>query len=431
MLHASKSYYSVSEEFHELLDILEETDNCMFITGRAGTGKSTLLNLFQKCTRKKVVALAPTGVAALHIKGQTIHSFFGFPPRIMRADDFVIPKNKYKFQRLDAIIIDEISMVRADVLDNIDYALRLFRDSTAPFGGVQMLFFGDLYQLPPVVASHYERQLFNTYYSSPYFYNAKVLEDEPLLDVHELRKVFRQEELHFLRLLEDIRNGLTDPETLIDLNERVQSQQNQDGNWITLTAHNYKANNINLSRLKAIGAPTAHFKSKVEGNFPNKLFPTGEILSLKVGAQVMLLKNDLSKRYVNGSLAKISRLREDRIWVRCLDDSSNEEIELEKHSWEMIRYQGNVRNIETKVLGTFTQFPLKLAWAITIHKSQGKTFERVHIDLGGGAFEHGQCYVALSRCRTLEGISLARPLQPKDILLDPRIADFYSSIRYL
>ena len=419
----------LSPDFQYALDLVERTDANAFITGRAGTGKSTLLQLFQRSTRKKTVVLAPTGVAALNVGGQTIHSFFGFPPRLLSPSDIRKRRNRRLYENLDVLVIDEISMVRADLLDHIDLFLRVNRENPAPFGGVQMVFFGDLFQLPPVVSSDAERQLFRTYYDSPYFFSAQVLQGGFRMEMIELQQVYRQEERHFLRLLEAVRLNRADYDTLEELNRRYLPGFDEAGLFITLSARNATVDRINRTELDKLEAPAVSFPAKVTGQFNPAVFPTEAQLALKEGAQVMFLRNDPERQYVNGTIGRVTHLRSDEIRVRLQGSNGPaQELTVQPIEWEILKYRTSETDpdkIETEVAGTFTQYPLKLAWAITIHKAQGKTFDRAVIDLGRGAFEHGQTYVALSRCRTLEGIVLKEKLRMEDILVDPRIVEFY------
>ncbi len=420
----------VSEDFHEILDQLELNRDHIFVTGKAGTGKSTLLQLFKKTTKKKCIVLAPTGVAALNVGGVTIHSFFGFAPRLLTSKDIEKRKNQKLFKSIDVIIIDEISMVRADQLDNIDYALRLNRNSNELFGGVQMLFFGDLFQLPPVVATPFERNYFQTVYESPYFFSAKVFEQGFEMETFELRTVYRQEEKRFVSLLESIRSRDIDQDVLEDRNSRVMEELPRDEGHITLTARNNVAQAINKEALEKIDEQKYLFAAKVSGQFRQAFFPTDEILALKKGAQVMFIKNDSLRRFVNGTVGTIIDLDANEIKVQIQRKNKLEVVAVEKHEWEILKYTTASEEIKAESIGAFVQFPLRLAWAITIHKSQGKTFDRVIIDMGGGAFEHGQTYVALSRCRTLEGIILKKPIRYRDVLVDERIVDFHQRLRW-
>jgi len=419
----------LSPDFQAALDLLEKESRNLFVTGRAGTGKSTLLQLFKNTTRKKTVVLAPTGVAALNVGGQTIHSFFGFPPRLFPRHEIKKRRDRKVFKNLELLIIDEISMVRADILDHIDYFLRLNRENHQPFGGVQVVFFGDLFQLPPVVASDTESAIFSLQYPSPYFFSAAVFQDGFYLETYELHKVYRQDSRHFLRLLESVRLNEADREDLHDLNERCNPSFEPEDYFITLTARNHTADQINLRQLEQIHAPEKKFVATVKGDFNQGIYPTEMVLRLKVGAQVILLRNDPEKQYVNGTIGKVIEMQDEKLSIRVHEGQHNQRtVHIAPAEWENLRYKTNPDNltqIETEVVGTFRQFPVKLAWAITIHKSQGKTFDKVCIDLGRGAFEHGQTYVALSRCRTLEGLVLKQPIRPQDLITDPLILDFY------
>jgi ATP-dependent DNA helicase PIF1 len=420
----------LTTEFKVALNILERTDRNLFITGRAGTGKSTLLQLFRNTTHKRPVVAAPTGIAALNVRGQTIHSLFRFPPRYMDPSEIRKVKFRGLYKKMEVLIIDEISMVRADVLDNIDRFLRINRDRQEPFGGVQIVFFGDLFQLPPVVSSHAERYVFTEIYDSPYFFSAKVFANFEM-QMFELQKVFRQEEKHFIRLLDNIRLNRIDYDDLEELNERHLPGFQTEDLYITLCTRNDIANSINQKKIRELPGEAHSFTATVAGEFQPRLYPTDLVLQLKEGAQVMFVRNDPHKRFVNGSLGKITNLTRDYIRVAVERESGEREvIELDQMDWEIIKYKmsedGN--QIESKVIGTFRQYPLKLAWAITIHKSQGKTFEKVIVDLGRGAFESGQTYVALSRCRTLEGIVLKQPVRSRDIMIDPQVVEFYERL---
>ncbi|MFK7810192.1 MAG: ATP-dependent RecD-like DNA helicase [Saprospiraceae bacterium] len=426
-----KEPIQLSKEYQYTLDLLEKTNQSAFITGRAGTGKSTLLQLFRNTTKKRAVVLAPTGVAALNVKGQTIHSFFGFPGKPLQKSDIRRRRYRKMFEKLEVLIIDEISMVRADMMDNIDYFLRLNRHINQPFGGVQVVFFGDLFQLPPVVATEEEHMLFRNYYDSPYFFSAKVfVEDQFEMEKIELRTTYRQSSRHFVRLLDAVRLNQIDYEDLDDLNERYFEDFEAEDYYITLSARNKIANEINRAQLARLQTPVFSYRASITGEFNPRLFPTELDLDLRLGAQVMFVKNDPQKKFVNGSIGKIMELTEDNIKVALQnDDGTTKLIDVEKLEWEILKYktpEDDVSKIESNVVGTFKQYPLKLAWAITIHKSQGKTFDKVIINMGAkGAFEHGQTYVALSRCRTLEGVVLKKKLTPRDIMVDERIVEYY------
>lgn len=423
-----KAPLELNADFQYALDAIEKERKNIFITGRAGTGKSTLLQLFRSTTRKKTVVLAPTGIAALNVGGQTIHSFFGFPPKYIQRSEINKRRDRRIYNNLDILIIDEISMVRADMLDNIDYFLRLNRENPAPFGGVQVVFFGDLFQLPPIVNSNSpEMQLFQSHYQSPYFFAAHVMEDFEM-DRMELQKVYRQENRHFLKLLEGVRLNRIELDELMELNVRYEKDFIPQDFYITLTSRNDRANAINQQELDRIPLPAQTYIATITGEFNPQLFPTEQALRLKLSSQVMFIKNDPKRQFVNGTIGKVVKLERDSITVIIEENDNRRYVEVELLDWEILRYEPSPTDpadIQSRVIGTFRQFPLKLAWAVTIHKAQGKTFDKVIIDLGSGAFEHGQTYVALSRCRTLEGIVLKQPLRQKDILTDERIVEFY------
>ncbi|MBP7185115.1 MAG: AAA family ATPase [Saprospiraceae bacterium] len=421
----------LSNEFNEIIELFESSKDNYFLTGRAGTGKSTLLQLFKNTTKKNVIVLAPTGIAALNVGGQTIHSFFGLPPRIISVHD--IPKRTKKFrslyEKIDTIVIDEISMVRADLLDNIDASLRINRQGKEhlPFGGVQVIFFGDMFQLPPVVSSMEEKAYFNSHYQSPYFFSSAILKSNFKIQVIELTKVYRQEETFFLKFLDRVRTNQVDYEDLLDINKRHITSFDSDDLYVTLTTTNAISEQINQQKLNGINNPEVVFSGSVSGSFDTMYYPTDLNLRLKLGAQILFLKNDVKKRYVNGTIAKIVELTPNKIVAQTTEGNL---VEVSKFEWEIKKYildEKNPQIINSEVIGTFSQYPIKLAWAMTIHKSQGKTFDKVIIDLGRGAFEFGQTYVALSRCRTLEGIILKRPINFKDIFVDERIVSYYET----
>jgi len=399
----------INEQFHHALDIMEGSNRSIFITGRAGTGKSTLLNYFRHTTRKKVAVLAPTGVAALNVKGQTIHSFFRFKPGIT-PDRVKKPRSDNKesiYRKLDAIIIDEISMVRADLLDCVDRFLRLNGpEADKPFGGIQIAFIGDLYQLPPVVTNG-EKEVFQSLYETPYFYGARVF-DSFEMEFVELEKIYRQHDEQFITLLNGIRNNSVTGEGLELLNERYQPdfEPPPEDFYVYLTTTNRLAEEINGKRLAGLKGRLYTFTGSIEGEFGQEYLATKIDLEVKVGAQIMMLNNDTEGRWVNGSIGKITCITqngkgEDIIVAELADD---EEVEITPFTWEIYRFFVEGGGLQSEVIGTFTQYPLMLAWAVTIHKGQGKTFDRVIIDIGKGIFAHGQMYVALSRCTTLGGI---------------------------
>ncbi|MBX2926644.1 MAG: AAA family ATPase [Saprospiraceae bacterium] len=422
----------LNADFQYALDAIEKQGANVFLTGRAGTGKSTLLQLFRSTTRKKTVVLAPTGVAALNVRGQTIHSFFGFPPRMFPRQEIKKRRDRRLYQKLEVLVIDEISMVRADIVDHIDYFLRLHRDTPEPFGGVQVVFIGDLFQLPPVVSSSNEAAIFQQQYETPYFFSANVFREGFSLEMIELQKVYRQEQRHFLRLLESVRLNTIDYEELDELNERHLPGFETEEFYITLSSRNAKADSINQAELTKIPLPEQRYQASISGEFNPNLAPADPVLRLKLNAQVMFLKNDPDRQFVNGTIGKVVKLEHESVTV-MVEESPGERryVEVKPMSWESLRYKVDPLDpdkIEAEVTGAFTQIPLRLAWAVTIHKAQGKTFDKVIIDLDRGAFEHGQTYVALSRCRTFEGIVLRQPIRPDDIRTDERVIEFYKSM---
>jgi len=428
----------LTPQFKKTLKLLDETGQSLFITGRAGTGKSTLLDYFRQTTPKKVVVLAPTGVAALNVKGQTIHSFFSFRPDITPEKVKRLPALKQKLiKSLDALIIDEISMVRADLLDCVDLALRLNRGfEDLPFGGLQMILIGDLYQLPPVVTPR-EQAVFSGHYESPYFFSAGVFRDKNFrLEYIELDKVFRQKDQTFLELLNAIRNRSISEEQLARLNSRcLPGFKPKEGEfYITLTSTNEAADDLNQEQLNRLPGETRSYQGEMEGEFDQAYLPTSQVLTLKEGAQVMLLTNDSYGRWVNGSIGRIEEIirPEEGAEVIMVRLSSGELVDILPHQWEIFHFEYDQKKnkIVSRVVGIFIQYPLRLSWAVTIHKSQGKTFDRVVVDIGRGAFAHGQVYVALSRCTSFEGLVLKKPIKKGHILMDYRVVRFLTRFQY-
>ena len=427
----------LNPEFQRALDLMEETDKNIFITGRAGTGKSTLLNYFYSNTKKNVVLLAPTGVAAVNIGGQTIHSFFQFKPNVTLA---AIKKKKGSekdkkslYKKLTTIIIDEVSMVRADLLDCVDKFLRLNGpDAKRPFGGVQMIFIGDLYQLPPVVTSA-EREIFRSHYASPYFFSAKVMESLDLEFV-ELEKVYRQKDDEFIRLLNAIRNKSVTDEDVALFNRRCNPSFELSGNdfYISLTSTNDLADSINEQRLAQLPGKVWKAQGFVDGDFGAESMPTALELKLKKGAQIMMLNNDSYGQWVNGTIGKIKKFtkNEDGEEVIVADLDNGETVEIAPYTWKIYKYFLKDEELHSEEVGSFHQYPVRLAFAVTIHKSQGKTFEKVVIDVGRGTFAHGQMYVALSRCTTLEGLVLKNPLKKSHVLMDWQVVKFLTGLQY-
>lgn len=419
----------LNDDFSEILTLLENTNENYFITGRAGTGKSTLLQVFRKTTKKRVAFLAPTGIAALNIRGQTIHSFFGFPPRMIGRDEIKRVAKHRIYELLEMIIIDEISMVRADILDNMDYFLRINRRVDQAFGGVQMVFFGDLFQLPPVVAGNFEKHYFTNHYKSPFFFSAKIFEKGFRVKMLELHQVYRQDERHFIKILDQIRTGDVDEYLLEDINTRYLPIPELTDYYITLCSINATASSINLAKLRQLNRSFVNYQAKITGEFNAQNYPTDVVIRLCEGAQVMFIKNDPNKQYVNGTIGIVKSCSQKELIVEILDKNNNKTlVSVEEQNWEIIRYNvhpDKPSSIVAETIGVFTQIPLKLAWAITIHKSQGKTFEKVILNLGSGAFESGQCYVALSRCRTLNGILLTRPILYRDVIVSDQVLEYY------
>ncbi len=426
-------------ENRELLlaaEFVQYTGTNIFLTGKAGTGKTTFLHRLQKESPKRMIITAPTGVAAMNAGGVTLHSFFQLPfgPYIPGSDaydqsrqrQFRFSKEKKQIiQSLDLLVIDEISMVRADLLDAVDAVLRRYRRSQQPFGGVQLLMIGDLHQLSPVARQH-EWQLLKEYYDSVYFFSSRALAETDLLSI-ELKHIYRQSDEEFIHILNQVRENRLDPSTVESLAARYIPDfvPDDEEGYITLSTHNASAESINRGRLKELKGRTHQFKAVIKGDFPEQIFPTLPQLTLKEGAQVMFVRNDPSseKLYYNGKIGRITAIVGKTVFVLCPGET--EEIEVDPVSWENIKYTINEehREIEEDVVGSFEQYPLKLAWAITIHKSQGLTFERAVID-AEAAFTHGQVYVALSRCKTLEGLVLSSPIAERGVGTDKAVLRF-------
>lgn len=429
------------------LNYIYQTNRSIFLTGKAGTGKTTLLKRIIEESHKQTIVVAPTGIAALNAGGTTIHSMFYLPfatfipdfgqnsfhgngvrieNRNSLSKHFVYNKNKKKLlQNVELLIIDEVSMLRADVLDAIDWALRHTRRVNAPFGGVQMLFIGDLMQLPPVYKPQ-EWSVLRNYYKGIHFFHALALQNEPPIYI-ELDKIYRQTDQKFITVLNELRNNQLNTESLNFLNSYVQADFNSkpEENYVTLTTHNRKADMMNVTELQKLKTPAKTYKASVKGNFPEHIYPVDQELTLKLGAQVMFLKNDLSqeKRYYNGKIGVVEYLDTDEIKVRFPEE--NVVISVEEYEWENVTYQLNedTNEIEEKVQGTFVHYPLKLAWAITIHKSQGLTFDKAILDVAD-VFAPGQAYVALSRLRSIDGLVLKSPFRINGIASDEDIIEY-------
>lgn len=431
-------YFSLAATF------VNQTGLSVFLTGKAGTGKTTFLRYIKETTFKKTAIVAPTGVAAINAGGVTMHSFFGLPfaPYIPvlqggwnsnAVNKHSLFKNlklsgtkRELIRELELLIIDEVSMVRADMLDAIDAIMRHYRyQPQLPFGGVQVLFIGDLYQLPPVVQPA-EWELLQPHYKSPFFFDAQVLTGQPPVFI-ELKKIYRQNEASFINLLNNVRNNCVTQHDLDLLHQHYKADYQPPVNehYITLTTHNAKADGINQLQLEKLDGNTYAFKADVKGDFSDKAYPVDPVLNLKIGAQVMFIKNDKGevRRYYNGKIATVSKIEEEKIWVQF--PNGGDEMQLDKETWKNIRYTYNKEkdNVNEEELGSFTQYPIRLAWAITIHKSQGLTFERAIID-AGSSFAPGQVYVALSRLTSLAGLVLHSRINPSAISSDSRVVAF-------
>lgn len=429
----------IKRELNLARKIIEETSANLFLTGKAGTGKTTFLRHLRDTLKKRMVVLAPTGVAAINAKGQTIHSFFQFPfSYFIPGKGFVGENKKYSFnvwkrrliRSLDLLVIDEISMVRPDMMDAIDDILQRIRGNSQPFGGVQLLLIGDLRQLAPVIKD-YEWAELRQFYTTPYFFDSLALKRAGMLTV-ELVNVYRQSDRKFIDILNAVRDGSATIDTLNEINKRYRpdTPDMQDEGFIRLTTHNHFADTLNSARLQRLKSPEHKFTAQVQGNFPKSSYPADETLVLKLGAQVMFIKNDVGefRRYYNGMIGKVTTLSDEKIGVTPLDDS--EEIDVTQVSWENNKYEMDEASgmVKEVVDGTFSQIPLRLAWSITIHKSQGLTFDRAIID-AQRSFAPGQAYVALSRCRSLQGLYLNSILPASAIIIDADVNSFIDDCR--
>ena len=407
----------LEDEFKNIFNKMEHSNQNIFITGKAGTGKTTLLEYFRINSKKKFVILASTGISAIKAKGKTIHSFFLFPPRILINEKIKRLRSNI-IKNVDTILIDECSMIRCDLLDAIDQSLRLNRNNDESFGGVQIILLGDIHQLPPVIREN-ERDIFDSFYpNGHYFFHANCYQNSNI-STYELTKIYRQKDAEFINILNKIRSGNVTEVDLLPLNNKV---VNQDSNvlyeTIILSPTNRKVDTINSVNLQNINSETFSYQSSETGEFREK--PADEILELKVGAQVMLIKNDIKspKRWVNGSIGIVTDLTANSIHLKI----KNKVHKITQDTWEKFDYLVKDGEVLHEVVATFTQYPIKLAWAVTIHKSQGQTFEKVIIDLDRGSFAPGQTYVALSRVTSLEGLFLTRPINISDILFNNKLS---------
>ena len=418
------SSFVLTEEFKELFELIENTKSNLFITGKAGCGKSTLLEYFRQNTKKPHAIVAPTGLTAIKARGMTIHKFFKLPPAFIRKEDVRFHKDKELLKKIQVLLIDECSMMRADLMDAIDESLRKNRGINKVFGGVQIVMFGDLLQLSPVVNENTEGSAVESIYpDGSYFFHSKVFH-KAHFKINELTKIFRQTDKSFIDLLNKFRIAKVDEKDLAAINTRYQGDDFlvPDG-VILLSTTNAKVDQINNSKLAELDHKLFEYEGVIKGDFKDSECPSPRNLKLKVGAQVMLTKNDVGnepRRWSNGTLATIHELKPDSIRIKIKD----EVFTLGKNRWEKIQFTVTGSIISKKVSATFIQYPLKLAWAATIHKSQGQTFEKVAIDLDNGAFAHGQTYVALSRAKSIEGIYLMRPITFGDLIFDEKVFDF-------
>lgn len=441
---------AISAEANYVLQFINQTNKSIFLTGKAGTGKTTLLKEIIRSTHKNTVVVAPTGIAALNAGGVTIHSMFqlpfgGFIPAnnvevqfsdslkfetkdTLRRHFRMSALKRHVIQNMELLIIDEVSMLRSDLMDAIDFMLQSVRKKRTPFGGVQVLFIGDLLQLPPVIRDEEWRTL-RQYYKGKFFFHSHVIQNNPPLYI-ELSKIFRQSDETFIELLNNLRNNKITSENISFLNQYVQPNFDLKANkgYITLTTHNAKADTINLQSINDLNGIATKYQAKITGDFPEKIFPLEETLELKIGAQIMFIKNDLSaeKNYFNGKMGFVKSISAEEIWIHFPEE--NKSIEVERYEWQNIRYfvNENTKEIEEEVLGSFVHYPIKLAWAITVHKSQGLTFDKAALDVSQ-VFAPGQAYVALSRLRSLNGLVLLTPLRMNGISNDDDVMDYASN----
>lgn len=415
---------TLSPQQQAVVDFAAEGGAHLFLTGRAGTGKTTVTRAILRRLGTKAAVLAPTGVAAMNAGGQTLHSFFRLPPRLITPGDIRRLRNARTVQALTTLVIDEISMVRSDLMQAVDFSLRLNRDSGEPFGGVRIILVGDLAQLPPIAQGD-EGAFLEDNFGGPFFFHAPCFRDAGFTMV-ELHKVHRQADPDFVEVLNAVREGELTPDMAERLNERVTGRSGLEASTthVVLTATNQAASSINQARLDGLLGEPRGFSGKVEGEFDPRLFPTEDPLILKTGARVMMIRNDAGGRYVNGSIGEVIGFTPEGVKVHV----NGETVTVEKVTWERMRYaaDGSSGKLKRETVGSYAQYPLRLAWAMTIHKSQGLTLDKVFLDVSRRLFAHGQAYVALSRARTLEGLELSHRMRPTDIITDPRLFEVKS-----
>jgi len=420
----------ITDEYRAVRRMIESGKPVVFVTGNAGTGKSTLISYLRNVLKKKLAVVAPTGVAALNAHGMTIHSFFHLPPRMHEDGDIKVSSAPEMYENLELLVIDEVSMVRADLLDSVDLFLRRNRRNPHPFGGVQLLLVGDLFQLPPVVTDDAHEVLQAKEYESPYFFSSFALQKTDMAAI-ELTQFFRQEDRSFIELLNHVRIGENPGQVADELNRRC-SHGGEADTGITLTGTNYLAERINSKELAQLQGKEHSFAGEASGSFglSGDRLPSPADLRLKVGAHVMFTRNDEHRRWVNGTIGIVKNIEEGHVFVEPVGESRGKVFEVVPTTWKTHRYRYNkkLERIEAREAGKYTQYPLMLAWAVTIHKSQGQTLDNVLLDLGRGAFASGQLYVALSRCRSIGGIHLARPIRAGDVICDPEVKRFHESL---
>lgn len=427
----------VTDEYRAVLQAIDARAPIVFVSGKAGTGKSTLIQWLVTQRKRQTAIVAPTGIAALNVGGATIHSFFRLPPRLIEPGDIRAVTQRAIYKHLELLIVDEVSMVRADLMDGIGWFLEKNGPRPGePFGGVQVLLVGDLFQLPPVVDQQDLNTFFRRVYRSPYFFSAKVLREASIIPV-ELGRVFRQRDPSFADLLNKIREGQDVEETVAAINARCggKNRPAREGPSVTLTPTNRVADVRNSKALEILPGRSELYPGKFKGDFDSKAerLPAPQNLELKPGAQVMFTKNDSTKRWVNGTLGIVREVRQGMVRVELAFSPSRAVVDVLPATWDSFKYRWDeaTESIDKKATGQYIQIPLMLAWATTIHKSQGKTLDAIEIDLEGGSFASGQTYVALSRCREIDNIKLTRPIRPADVICDAEIARFYRELRRL